>query len=428
MKKFGQTGNWILATMLLGCIGFGGGLLALHHATISHGLVVSGSIEAGNNVISIRHPQGRRLMRSLVKRGDYVHRGDPLFIFDSRVQQLQLKTVSVSRELLQSRSARLIRELMLIKSLLSKAISKKNLIHAVSLNANTTLNELDQSLFHARINQLVQTLIRQKHDLEISREKRAGLLRSNDLIVRKMQILEREIGVLQELANREIIRLSVVQSREMDLLNLRLEVEENRALIILSGQEIEQFEPLRNELMFGAIESRIVELQNNNNLLATLREAVGRHRHDIHNTIVRSPINGWIVNTRSLNSPVSTLGSEILASILEDGPLVAVVSIPSRRRNAITMGQMAQLRIEDGTSPRSHLQPGMLEYVSAAMVLSPTTNKQGFEARISFDSKQVQKDSVKVGMPVTVSFEGKETSVLAYLLAPIENILATAFE
>ncbi len=399
-------------------------------APLESAVVAGGRIHVASLNKTVQHLDGGLVANIAAQDGDIVEQGQLLLGFDRKPLDIQLSRVTSQLIETAANLERLVAE----NSGSDELRFSDKLIHRAETAKQNTILATQQRLFHSRR----QALASEKTVLEQRLQKAKGEIASNQEIIKtlrhRLNLLDKDLAGLRKLAAKKLAseaKLREVQrqrseiqgellSRQAEVSRLEASSQEVLSQITLTERDFQK-EVVTNQ---RELEANLVDLESQYN---TLKEKLSRIE-------VRAPVAGKI---KGFN--VVTTGAVIKAgeSIMEIVPHESSFTIHARVSpmdiDSLYPGLKAEVRIPafDGSRYFPSLYSDLKD-VSADVFAEDRSEEVYYKATLAIDGDSMeilhdQKLQLVSGMPVEVVIKTGERTLLDYLVKPLRDMVARAF-
>ena len=414
-------GLWLLI------LGLGGFILWASFAPLGQGVPVDGYVKVEGNRKTVQHLRGGIIEEILVKEGDRVKIEQPLL----RLNDTQTKA-----------------QLGVVESQLISTLAIQARLEAEQNNQNFI--SYPQFLLERNKNVSAQEAIKTQELL--FRSRRAALQGEESLGKEAITGLEHQIQGLKAQEQSKTAQLKLFTDELNSLRPLQEQgyvpkihlMDLERSVAYIEGQRSEDISNISRiesaisetrlkilqskENYRKEVETQLTEIQSKVN---DLNERLVAARDDMDRALLRSPINGIIVDL-SVHTPggVITPGEKLMDIVPEDNALLVEVRIPTHLIDNIHVGLEADIHfsaLDQATTPK--LQ-GRLVYVSADRLTDPRTEIPYYLGRVTVDASEMHKlgkHSLQPGMPADVVIKTGERTLMNYLTKPLLKRMNAAF-
>ncbi|MCA8906648.1 MAG: HlyD family type I secretion periplasmic adaptor subunit [Rhodospirillaceae bacterium] len=414
----------LAAFVFLGGFGTWAALVPLSSAAIAPGVV-----SPDGNRRTVQHLEGGIVREILVAEGDRVQVGDPVVVLEdvaSRVERdLRESRLNVYRAL----EARLVAELagldelVFPEELVAMAEDDLELATAIEdqrrqfdLRVATLANR--EEIMRARIAQLRQEI--------------AGRGAQIEALERQSELIDQEITSVETLVRQGLERMPRLLSLERAEAEIAGEIGENQSAIARAEQAIGETDLQIIDLRSNQRQEGAEMLVSVRNEMAEVREELLREEDALDRTIIRAPVAGTVVNLRIFTEGgVIRAGDPILDIVPEDEELIIDARVSPTDIDVVRAGLPAQIHLTAYVQRNLPRLEGEVRTVSADRLTDPQTGESYFQAIVEVPAEALDALGSDVeltpGMPVDVMIATGDHTVLTYLLAPVDRILARTF-
>jgi len=397
-------------------------------APLESAAIAAGSVEAETSRKTVQHLEGGIVARILVRDGDAVRAGQPLFQLDDTKARATAQSLQGQLREAQAREARLLAERDGHESIqfplpLRQAAEKDPALADVLTGQRRIFNSRRQ-LYQSQLAVLAQ---RQQ---QISRQM-LGLRFQVTAAEKRAEIIRKEMDAIAPLVARGVI----AQPRKLALEREQAEIEGRR------GQA--QEEMARAEQGVGEANAQILKLRSDREaeIAQSLRDAqalvyqlVERSEaaEDVlARTQVRAPEDGIVTDLR-VRTPggVVAEGQPLLDLVPKHDRLIVTAQVRPDDIDVVHPGLPAQVRLMPYKHRRVPPVQGTLTYVSADRMTDKASDRSYYTARIRLDEGSLAAlpgIEVMAGMPVEVLIKTGKFTAAGYMLRPVMDSFNRAF-
>lgn len=407
------TGMWLLLA------GFCGFFIWATFAPLDEGVPAPGNVAVESNRKRIDHLNGGIVEKIIVREGETVHEGQALIVLDETQAKAGLDSVESQWRVAAATEARLqaeqlgLREIVFPSQLTAAAGEPKV---AATIGAQT-------NLFRSRRKAL-------EGDLLIIREAVLGLeeqvrrLEQLRLVrERQVEIFEEQLASYQKLYSKNFIARHQLLDIERQLAEVQSQQSEDLANIADVNARLAEFRARgaqRENEYRREVETQLTEVQVE---VATLAERLTAHR-DLHSRLVlRSPVEGTVVDLafHTVGGVVKP-GDRIMDIVPALDELIVEARVAPQYINRVRAGLPAEVHFDAYMSSVDRpMIVGQVVVVSADALIDERSGIPYYTMRVSVPETELTKlGSLKLqpGMQVTVMVKTGERSLLVYLTRP----------
>lgn len=394
---------------------------------ITSALIAPGSIVVDSNVKKVQHPTGGIVGEVRVRDGDRVKSGDIVVRLDETVTRANLAVVTKGLNELTARKARLEAErdgadaIGFPADLTSRATEPDV---AAVMGSERKLFELRRTARTGQKAQLRQRIL--QLDEEIS-----GLAAQRDAKMKEVALIERELGGVRELFQKNLVQLNRLTQLEREA--TRLEGER--------GQYVAATAQAKGKI--SELELQIIQIDQelSSEVARELREVDGKIGEFVERKVtaedqlrridIRAPQDGTVFqSTVHTVGGVISAGDAIMLIVPEADNLTVEAKVNPQDIDQLKIGQTALLRFTTFNQRTTPEINGTVTRISADISTDQRTGLSYYTVRIGLPPQEVARlGEVKLvpGMPVEAFVRTGERTVLSYLIKPFYDQLTRAF-
>lgn len=396
-------------------------------APIAGATVASGHVVAAGQNQKIQHLEGGIVDEILVREGESVRKGQPLFRLD-RTAALALSDRLTGQDLsLAARTARLVAE----RDALSSLVFPPDLIaQAQRTGLDDILGEQANEFATKRQGHEQELLLLQRSISTLS-EQLAGTQAQRAAVETQLAVVEQEIGVKRELLAQGLTNRSEYSNLLRTQADLIGQLGQARAGILAANSQIAEANEKTARLRIQRVETALSELNELRSQIPDVKEQLAAANAVLRRVEIRSPTNGTIVSIKQ-----NTIGSvvqpgEVMLELLpKDDRLMVEARVLPQDIDLIAVGQEADLRFSALNSRTTPLVKGTLRYVSADRLIEPANQMPYYLARLEITQDlpaEIDATNIFPGMPVDTYIRTGDRTFFEYLVKPLTEGLEKAF-
>ena len=420
-----------LATVVLfaGSLGLWGATVPLAGAVVAGGQVV-----VDGNVKTVQHPHGGVIAEIKVRDGMAVDEGDLLIRLDDTIPRANLQVIVKQLGELEAREGRLEAErdraaTLVMPAGLASRVADPDVARAIAS---------ETSLFAARLAARAGQHRQLQERIHQTREEIAGLSAQEEARRRQVDLVQRELGDVRALFQRNLVPQPRLFQLEREAARLAGEIGQFVAERARAGGRIAETELQILQIDQDLQREVATELRD---VQARIGEAVEKRvaaQDVLTRTDIRAPRAGTVhqLAYHTVGGVVQT-GQPILQIVPGDDRLVVEMRIAPGEIDRVATGQAAVLRFTSFPHGSTPELAGSVIRVSADVVREPQAGGRDaanatpyFIARVAAGDGELAKLSpnhIQAGMPVEVFVTTGERTALAYLAKPIADRIKRAF-
>jgi HlyD family secretion protein len=411
----------VVAVLTIGVGGWAG------TTDVTSALIAPGSIVVDSNVKKVQHPTGGIVGEVRVRDGDRVKLGDVVVRLDETVTRANLAVVTKGLNELSARKARLEAErdgadaIRFPPELLSRTQEPEV---AAVMGSERKLFELRHTARTGQKAQLRQRI--SQLDEEIS-----GLAAQRDAKMKEVALIERELGGVRELFQKNLVQLNRLTQLEREA--TRLEGER--------GQYVAATAQAKGKI--SELELQIIQIDQDlsSEVARELREVDGKIGEFVERKVtaedqlrridIRAPQDGTVFQSavHTVGGVISA-GDAIMLIVPEADNLTVEAKVNPQDIDQLKIGQTALLRFTTFNQRTTPEINGIVTRISADISTDQRTGLSYYTVRVGLPPLEVAKlGEVRLvpGMPVEAFVQTGQRTVLSYLVKPFYDQLTRAF-
>lgn len=413
---------------------FGFGMMWAAIAPLDSASSAMGTVKSSTEKKVIQHRDGGILKEILVKQGDFVKEGEPLFILDDTSLRTQYESALTTFRTLKAEEGRLKSER---DNLPYIEFSSKLLKDAEKYEVAKIL-ETQKQVFKSRRSFLENSEKLTMQKIRQNEKQIEGLKEKKVALAKNREVLEDRLKSNQELFKQGIIsktQLADLERQSAEAKGNDLQID---AQILQYEQETSvletQLSKEKSDFFSRALE-QLKEVQKN---LSEAKQRYVQAKEVLDRTIIRSPVDGT-VNKIDL----TTIGATVPQAnpIAEISPekdfLIVEARIKPQEIAYITPGMTATIRFGAFKSRTTPTFSGIVTSLSPDVVIDkniPQGDNMFYIARIEINMEEFEKEAKRLnlkllpGMQADVMIRRGTRTLLRYLLDPITDNMFKAFK
>lgn len=403
----------------------GGGLTWMALAPLEGAVVAEGVVKVRNERIPIQHAKGGIVSAMHVRDGATVKAGQPLMEVSepSRLAGLQAIRYQHVSEL--ARNARLRAEQMMSERVVFPPV-------VLSKSDDPEIAQIvqqEEAVFRNRRDLLASAEYAMKREMRLIRDEREQLIDRTE-----MQRAAIDLANEQLRANEELVALGFVSRQKV------LELKRVKVAEMATAGELEA-DRLRADQRMAELERRILEQRNrfqesvaqelkgSDDRLHQLEQQVSAQRSDVQRDTITAPIDGVVMNLRSL-SPGSALGplQTVMEIVPSDDALFIEVAIEPKDIRFVHIGGKAEVQVTGWNRRTMPLLAATVDYISAdAVKVREALTAYVIRLKVDKPSNPGKTEPLKPGMQTVAYLRTPARTVLDYLFEPVVDSMRAAF-
>ncbi|WP_374573196.1 HlyD family type I secretion periplasmic adaptor subunit [Phenylobacterium sp.] len=395
---------------------------------IASGITAVGQVRVESNRKTVRHRETGVVRAIYVKEGDRVRAGQPLLLFDAVQAKAQVSVYQSSYDSLMAQAARFEAE----------ATGKPQVVFPEELMARMSDPQVSgvirdqQFLFSSRLqlfNSQKAVLDQRMDQLDTRVE---GLQAQVDSIDEQVRLTQEELDGYRTLNEKGFAPKTLILRYERSLADLQ-----GRKGSLIS--DITRTKEQMGETRMQAValrdqrESQAADgLRDAQTRLADVEPRLTAAKQALDDTLVRSPVDGYVLNlTQHTVGGVAGAGEVLMNVVPDDEPLVVSAQVRPQDIDDIRVGMSARVRLTGLNQRFVNPIPAQVMTVSADQKTDEKTGRGFFVADLRINPEDVRKFTrgarLTPGMPASVLIVTGKRTVLAFLVSPITDTLNDAF-
>ena len=412
----------LILALFVGGFTWWAGFAPLAGAAVAPGVIAA----AGQNQV-IQHFEGGIVEKILVKEGDSVEAGQPLFILDKTAAEASRNRLSKKIIALKARDERLRAE----------RDGKADFTFPPALLKQAEAEGLQGDLEEQR-REFTKRLQRHKSENIILDQRVAALEEQIEGFEAQRTATEQQLEVVSEdlTLKEDLLKRGLTQRNQVTLLrrnqaDLRgrlggytAEIGRARTAIIEAKEQKEQLRAQRAETALTALNDLRREL-------ADAEEQLHAAIAILNRVIIRSPSAGVIVSlTKNTEGSVVSAGERILELLPTSSELIVEARVSPLDVDVISVGQSANLRFSALNQRTTPEVPASVTYISADRIIDPATQEPYYTARLKIAEdlpETIDRGMIFPGMPVETYIKTGDRTFFEYVARPILDSFNRAF-
>ena len=417
----------IIGAGVIGAFVLGLGLWA-SLASLSTGITAPAEVRVESNRKTMRHREGGTVRQILVKEGQRVRPGQPVLTFNDvearamfDVYQNQYDTLLAQAALFSAESAG--RNALTLPA---------ELISRMSDPRVAALVRDQQFLFSSRL-QLYQSqaaVLGQR--VEQQQTQVQGLQFQVESINEQLRLVEEELSGYRKLEAQGYAPKTLILRYQRNLAELSGRkgalVSEIARLRQQIGETRLQLGSLRDQRGSQAAEG----LSDVQSKLSDVTPRFTTARQTLQNTVVRSPVDGYVFNLTQFTIGGVTGPGEVLMDIVPAGtPLVVTAMVKPEDVDEVHVGMDARIKLSGLNARFNDDLPAKVSVVSADRITNERTGVATYRVDLRIDPKNLSLlkpgTVLTPGMPAQALIVTGDRTVMGFLISPITDTLHDAF-
>ncbi|MEO5376609.1 MAG: HlyD family type I secretion periplasmic adaptor subunit [Magnetococcus sp. DMHC-6] len=419
-SRFGNIGSHLLLVaifiVIVSCFVWAG-MTTLERVTRGEGRVVpSRQVQVVSNL------EGGIIKKVLVKEGQVVEEGAPMFELDQTLHQSSYNQVSSQILGLKAKIIRLNAEIKGKSPIFPKSMTQES--------PNTVLNEMQ--LYKGRSVKLEAEQQVYKSQIVQRRQELADAISTLQIAMRGLQLAQKESNLIKPLVAKGLEpEISAIQLDQKITELMGKKMTSEGALVRLKSA-IQEVQEQSDSLLQTFRAEAMNELTEASTKLVELEQALPAYQDKVDRTEVRSPVRG-VVNRILVNTVggVIKAGDPIVEVVPLDDTLLVEAMIKPQDIGFLRQGQEVNVKFTAYDFAKFGGLKGTLENIGADAVTVKNNDETMFPIQIRTDSNVLtmhgKTHQIIPGMVVNVDIITGEQTVLEYLLLPLLHVKDMAF-
>jgi HlyD family type I secretion membrane fusion protein len=417
----------IIGATVIGVVVFG--LIAWASLTpLSSGITARAEVRVESNKKTLRHREGGTIRQILVKEGQRVRPGQPLIVYDQVEARAGYDVLQNQYDSLLAQSSRYMAEATNRQSLefpaeLSSRISDPRVAGLIRdqqflFSTRMQLFQSQSSVLEQRQDQLQTQVQGQQAQVEsvneqsrLTAEEMSGYQTLYEKGYAPKQLILRYQRTMADLGGRK-------GSLTADIARLRQQMGETRM----------QLAATRDQRESQAAEG----LRDAQARLADIIPRLTAAKQALDNTVVRSPVDGYVFNlTQFTLGGVTGAGEMLMDVVPANAPLMVTAMIKPEDVDDVHVGMPARVRLS-GLNQRWHSPlPATVAVVSADRLTNEKSGMSSYRVDLRIDPrdlKQLERGvQITPGMPAQAMIVTGNRTIMGFLISPITDTIHDAF-
>jgi HlyD family secretion protein len=406
---FGVVGGWAAASEIAGAV------------------VAMGEVAVESNSKKVQHREGGVVAQLLVEEGARVNAGQLLLRMDDTLPRANLEVIR--NQLIELTARRLRLEAMRdgtaeLTRPAADAVPGAPEKLAVALRAEQTLLTAQRDLRAQRHKQL-------KEQVAQIRQEMKGLAAQSASREAQLQLINKELIGIRELAAKKLVPLTRVTALERDAERLNGEGGELAASIARSKNKISEIEMQMTQIDADMLAETLSELREVSAKLAELAERHVAAEDQLRHIDLLAPRAGFVqeLAVHTIGGVVNP-GETMMLIVPEEDRLIIEARIDPQQVDQVRIGGKAFVRFSSFSQKTTPELTGTIYSLSADATFDEQTGASYYLARLEFDWEALPaelREKLLPGMPAEVYVQTGERSVLSYFLKPLTDQVARTF-
>lgn len=397
-------------------------------ATLSGAVVARGVVEGELARQTVQHPDGGEVAEVLVAEGALVAAGDALVRLDGAALRSDLRILDERLSDYAALTARLLAERDGAPGLV---LPPGPAASGPKTGPETAAQIAGQArLFEARSAALAEARALLARRIDQIRAQAGGVAVQRGAVEAQLALVGEELASQQALRDRGLAAQASVLALRREAAGLQGRLGELTAMLARLGDQVSEVEIERGALLTRRRESAEAELRAIGPAILELAETRRALAARLDRLTLRAPVAG-VVHDLRVTGPGAVLraAEPVLTLVPQDSPVVIAARVDPREIDAVSLGQLADLRLTGLPPSQAPRLTGRVILISAAALTDAQTGAAYYLARLALDPEsaaRLGRPRILPGMPVEVYLRTESRTPLVYLLEPFTDYFSRA--
>lgn len=373
-----------------------------------------GEVAPADQVQKVQHLEGGIVREIHVKEGQKVKKGDPLVELEGIAAQADKQEIDSRIGALRIKIIRL-----------EAVIGRKGAIEFPADLWNNYPKEIDEAkeLYRTQLERSSSTRDAQTWKIVQRQEEFQELKARIAHLSEQRKILREQLRIDKELLDKGIGNQYEFLQRTREDSSLSGQILESQAALrrVEAGQKQEQSG--LTSITSGNTEDLRKDLEESRKQLAELQKRLGKFQDSTARTIIRSPVDGTVFTLYTVTrGGVVSPGGLVVSLVPGDERIVIETKLNAGEVGLVSVGQLARLRLEGGSTQRFRPVDGKVLHISSDAITEPQKPPY-FLVRIAPSQLNftdgVTNYKLSPGVQVSASIVTGHRSVLQYVFGPM---------
>ncbi|MCG8508965.1 MAG: HlyD family type I secretion periplasmic adaptor subunit [Rhodospirillales bacterium] len=412
------TTPWVLLGVAIIMIFLIGGLIWASMAQLDSAAIAHGVVAKESNRKTVAHLEGGIVRDILVEDGERVATGEPIILFDDTRAEATLALLQARLDAAMARQARLWAE----RDGLAEVPFPKPLLKRAADPEIARLLSGERRAFesHRQNIENQQAVIAER--LEKARAETGGVESQLTAKREHRKLLWEELAMIRPLFDKGLVAKNRLLSVQQRLAETEGEIGDLNSRLAQTADKIAELR-LQTALPRQKRLNEVTELaQETGERIAELHEKIRAAADILERTIVRAPVDGYVVDLDvHTRGGIVQPGQRLLDLVPEKDRAVIDLRIDPRDIDAVYAGMPAQIRLSAFNARTTPLLSGRVTSISADRTVDPQSGAAYFTGRVMPERDEAGSDgiSLSAGMQAEVYLITSKRSVLDYLTEPV---------
>jgi membrane fusion protein, type I secretion system len=418
----------IVGALIIAVLVVGVGLWA-SLSPLSVGVTAQGEVKVEANKKTIRHKESGTIRQILVQEGQHVRAGQPMILYNEVEARAAVDVMQNQYDSLESQLARYTAEATgkvapefapdLLARMSDPRVAGMIRDQQYLFTTREQLFESQNSILKQRLDQAQSQVQGQQtqvasvdEQIKLTQDEMAGYQTLYDKGFAPKPLILRYQRSIADLSGRKGSLLSDIARLHQQMGETQMQIAANR-----DTRESQAAEGLRDTQQ---------KLADTGPRLTAANQALDQ-------TVVRSPVDGYVFNLTQFTVGGVTAPGEVLMDVVPaNSPVLVTATIPPQDIDKIRVGMDAKVRLT-GLNYRWHApMAAKVLMVSADKISNDRTGVSYYRADLRIDPIELTKlkksTQITPGMPAQVQFVGGKRTIMGSLISPITDTLHGALQ
>jgi HlyD family type I secretion membrane fusion protein len=417
----------LVGALIIGVLVIGLGVWATL-TPLASGISAPGQVTVESNLKTMKRKEVGTVRQILVKEGQLVHAGQPLIIFDDTDSKANVSIAQNQADTLMSQAARLSAEAVdrpsvefppeLTSRMADPQVAGMIRDQQFLFTSRLQLFQSQSSVLQQRLDQIQNQVVGDQAQLTSVEEQRRLIA---DEMSSFMPLYEKGYAPKTRILayERELADMGGKKgSLQADIARLHQQMGETKM----------QLNALRDQRQSQAAE----QLRDTQSKLEETLPKLVAAQQNLQDTVVRSPVDGYVFNlTQFTPGGIAGGGENLMDIVPSNSPLMVTTMIKPEDIDQVHVGMPAQVRLV-GPNPRWNSPlPATVVVVSADRITNKENGSSFFRVDLRIDPKDLKdvEKNVKVvpGMTASAMIVTGNRTLMGFLIQPIMDTVHHAF-
>jgi HlyD family secretion protein len=394
-------------------------------APVSGAAIARGSLQVESKRQAVQHPYGGVVRELKVKEGEQVSKGQILMILFDSEPRARLDVLTIERDALKAREARLVAERDKAEPRLDPELSARADENSV---AQALANERAILAARQRQHATETEVLRQKVN-QLDEQVRGTTAQLNGL-ERQTELFTEEADGAKQLLALGYTPKNRVLAMERDLAKLEADAGAKRAEIARAREAIAETELEIARLDRARLTEITDQLRETQSRIVELAPRIDAARDVLQRTLITAPADGAVVGLSVFTvGGVVQAGARLLDIVPSKNALMVEARLPIGDVSQLAPGRPADVRLVSINHAERPKITGEIATVSADRLTDERTGEPYYLIRVRMSPDDVGKSKVDLqpGMAAEIIVTTQPRTLIEYLVSPLTDEITRAF-